>query len=110
MEGREIIKARGKYLIPGAIDTHVHLQPELKSGEVGEFLPVVRTVTTRVQRRPRSAASPPFSTCAPKAGAGSTVMDVLQVGGGMEDASRKLVIDFRIPRRDLTLRHVENHK
>src|ERR1700722_11443063 len=39
MEGHESILARGKYLIPGVIDSDVHLPPSLKSGKVVEFLP-----------------------------------------------------------------------
>jgi len=70
----------------------VHLQPELKSGEVGEFFAVVRRLRRgfkggRVRRRHHLSRH-----AHPKAGGRLDGYDAVQVG--MEDASRKSVIDF----------------
>jgi dihydropyrimidinase len=92
MEGHEAIKARGKYLIPGVIDTHVHLQPALKSGEVGEFLPWSDGYDSGSKSAAFGGVTTLLDMRVQKQKAGSTVMDAIQVG--MEDASHKSVIDF----------------
>lgn len=91
--GKNVIDGSGKWLIPGIIDTHLHLQPELPDDELGgglepwadgydsgtiaaAFGGVTSVIDMRIQeQRPGARA-------------------VAAVVQGLEDASRKAVIDF----------------
>ena len=91
--GKNVIDGSGKWLIPGIIDTHLHLQPELSDDELGgglepwadgydsgtiaaAFGGVTSVIDMRIQeQRPGARA-------------------VAAVVQGLEDASRKAVIDF----------------
>ena len=91
--GRRVIDGSGKWLIPGVIDTHLHLQPELSDDEQGgglqpwadgydagtiaaAFGGVTSVIDMRIQENRE----------------GSTAIDA--VVRGLEDASRKAVVDF----------------
>lgn len=91
--GKTVVDGSGKWLIPGVIDTHLHLQPELRDDEQGgglapwadgydagtvaaAFGGVTSVLDMRIQERGKGATA------------------VAAVVRGREDASRKAVIDF----------------
>ena len=91
--GKTVVDGSGMWLIPGVIDTHLHLQPELEDDDRGggiepwadgydtgtiaaAFGGVTSVLDMRIQE-PREGAT--------------AVAAVVQ---GLEDASRKAVIDF----------------
>lgn len=93
LPGRETIDGTGKWLIPGVIDTHLHLQPELSDEDraaglepwadgydSGTVAAAFGGVTTVIDMR--------IQTQRPGARATDAVLR------GIEDAGRKAVVDF----------------
>jgi dihydropyrimidinase len=92
MSGIETIDASGKYLLPGVIDTHLHLQPEIRGDapegltpwadgyDSGTLAAAFGGVTTVIDMRIQQQRQ------------GASAMDA--VIEGLEDASRKAVVDF----------------
>jgi dihydropyrimidinase len=92
MTGRNVIDASGKYLIPGAIDTHLHLQPDVKSEEVGETLPWIDGWEAGTKAAAFGGVTTVLDMRIQKQRPGETVMDAVQIG--LDSASRHAAVDF----------------
>src|SRR5579862_3018738 len=92
MDGRKVINASGKYLIPGAIDTHLHLQPDVKAEEVGETLPWIDGWEAGTKAAAFGGVTTVLDMRIQKQRPGETVMNAVQIG--LDSASRHAAVDF----------------
>ena len=92
MSGNVIIDATDKFLIPGVIDTHLHLQPESPTGEADGLLPWADGYETGTISAAFGGVTTVIDMRIQEQRAGASVMEA--VTRGLEDASRKAVVDF----------------